>query len=377
MDYKILKDKCRGCLVAGAAGDALGYEVEFISRYSILKHYGPDGITRYSDDNNPAIFSDDTQMTLFTAEGILRGALNTGYRSPEAILPYVEEAYKAWYRTQTQSPRVISGSWLSHIAPLWVRRAPGNTCMNSLQDLCAGLEVKNNSKGCGGVMRVAPVGILGAARPTLITRSDTARLAALVAEITHHHPDSSLASALCALIIRHCITDSGTIDRTRFSEIVLIGLDTLKTSLSPLPDNVWNGFHRLMLSALELGRSDLPADEAIHRLGEGWVGDEALAIAIYAVTAHIGSVQDCIVCAVNHNGDSDSTGAIAGNIIGAILGYSAIPERLKETLQLEPLIVSIADDLCAPPTDPEAGERIEGRYRDGHPVDVADKYILK
>ena len=66
-------DKFRGCLVAGAAGDALGYEVEFLQEESIFKKFGENGITEYRLRDGVAQISDDTQMTLFTATGLLLG----------------------------------------------------------------------------------------------------------------------------------------------------------------------------------------------------------------------------------------------------------------------------------------------------------------
>lgn len=88
------------------------------------------------------------------------------------------------------------------------------------------------------------------------------------------------------------------------------------------------------------------ADEyAIPQLGEGWTGDEALAIALYCTLRHLDSFEDAIIAAVNHDGDSDSTGAICGNIMGAIVGLNGIPNHFIEHLELKDLIIDIADDL--------------------------------
>ena len=53
-----------------------------------------------------------------------------------------------------------------------------------------------------------------------------------------------------------------------------------------------------------------------------------------------------MIAAVNHSGDSDSTGAVAGNILGAWVGYQAIEEKWKQDLELSDVILEIADDLC-------------------------------
>ena len=52
-----------------------------------------------------------------------------------------------------------------------------------------------------------------------------------------------------------------------------------------------------------------------------------------------------MIAAVNHGGDSDSTGAVTGNILGAAVGYEAIPQFFKEDLELHDVILHMADDL--------------------------------
>ena len=101
----------------------------------------------------------------------------------------------------------------------------------------------------------------------------------------------------------------------------------------------------LIERALTLAGNELSDVDNISRLGEGWVGEETLAIAIYAVARHIDSFEDTLVAAVNHDGDSDSTGAVAGNIIGAIVGYDVIPDKFKKNLEPHDVILAIADDL--------------------------------
>lgn len=344
MEYSKLQDKCRGSLVGGAVGDALGYEVEFSSLSSIRKRFGEKGITRYVLHDGVAHFSDDTQMTLFTLEGLINGVAGTKAGKKEEILPYIEKAYLNWYKTQTEAPSRLADSRMGDIEALWARRAPGLTCMSALENISNGFGVENNSKGCGGVMRVAPIGIFNAAHRDIYDYEDAALLAGWSAEITHKHIASTFASALLATTVMNCIEDD-TVDRMEFFLIVTGGLSMMKKYF-PDHEKEWQKFNALISLALDLGKSDIAEEDAIRRLGEGWVGDEALAIAVFSVMRHIDSFEDCIICAVNHDGDSDSTGAIAGNIIGAILGYSAIPTHYLENLEIEPSLVSAADALC-------------------------------
>lgn len=337
-----LKDKCIGCFVAGAAGDALGYEVEFLHLTQIQKRFG-EGIKDYVLHGGVAQFSDDTQMTLFTAEGILNGIKAVGADRPESLLPYIKDAYLAWYSTQTEAMHTIAGSSLCDHSSLWDRRAPGNTCMSAMYNISIGKSADNNSKGCGGVIRVAPIGVAGAIHHWSV--SDTMRLAGSAAALTHLHPDSTYASALCAGIIKCLIESDIDTSKIGFHQIIKHALTELQSVYGADAKHM-ERFAAYIDRAIKTADSDLDDAQAIKTIGEGWVGDEALAIAIFSVYRHIDSIEDCLVCAVNHDGDSDSTGAIAGNILGAILGYSRIPAKYIDNLELRSLLVETAEKLA-------------------------------
>ena len=83
----------------------------------------------------------------------------------------------------------------------------------------------------------------------------------------------------------------------------------------------------------------------VMKLGEGWVGEEALAIGLYCALRHMDDFESAMRASVNHGGDSDSTGAVTGNILGAAVGYGAIPDFYKKDLEFHDLLVDIADDL--------------------------------
>ena len=98
--------------------------------------------------------------------------------------------------------------------------------------------------------------------------------------------------------------------------------------------------------AIELSENTDDDLTNIHRFGKGgWVGEEALAIALYCCLRYPDDFDKAITAAVNHRGDSDSTGAIAGNILGAKLGYSAIGEKWTKDLELRDVILEVAEDL--------------------------------
>ena len=119
--------------------------------------------------------------------------------------------------------------------------------------------------------------------------------------------------------------------------------------------------HRETLLAIE--RAQLLAEcepnqpDVIQKLGEGWVAEEALAISLYcALCAE--DFEAGVVLAVNLDGDSDSTGSVTGNLLGALFGVEAIPSRWLDALELREVIYAVADVLATFP-EWDVGEYVD------------------
>jgi ADP-ribosylglycohydrolase len=251
-----------------------------------------------------------------------------------------------WLHTQTSvvpKEHGAIGSWLLTQSALFARRAPGNTCLSALGR--KGGE-RNNSKGCGGIMRVAPCGILHPDDPLAAFN-----LGCLAAKLTHGHPTGYLSAGVFAALIA-LLMDGQSLERAA---------DTAREILISFPE------HEETLSALDAARAmahrgEIP-EKAIPMLGEGWIAEEALAISLYcALSAR--SLKDGVVMAVNITGDSDSTGAITGNLLGALHGAAAIPGQWRDLLELKEVIEAVAYDLVEiPNSDRDADENgWFGRY---------------
>lgn len=348
MDKQQLQNKIRGSITGGAIGDALGYPIEFVYSFNdICARYGKEGITDFDmsypwleSEEKKALFSDDTQMTLYTAEGLLEAE-----RNGKPIAPTVCNAYLAWYAHQAgRKVKISYQSKLSEIEELNQNRAPGNTCLSALAAIHAGKEPQNASKGCGGIMRVAPVGLYGAAHDW--SPADTARLAGELAELTHLHPLSTYSSATLAVIVQLCASSEDAVDKEMFKGIVDKSLKIV-SDVYGADAAAMDEFLKIVGNAMSL-ENDPQSDWQIieDRIGEGWVAEETLAIALFSTLRHVDDFSGCLISAVNHGGDSDSTGAVAGNIIGAILGDDAIPGKFKKEIQLRDLLLHAADDLA-------------------------------
>lgn len=332
-------------LLGGAVGDALGYPVEF---EPILKS----GTVTFFRDGK-GLISDDTQMTLFTANGLLwtytRGALRgISLLPPDAL----HLAYLGWLSTQerVELDKAHQICWIHDLPELNQLRAPGNTCLSALRSGKKGTieDPINDSKGCGSVMRVAPIAAIGYG-----DIHDKAMDAAKAGAITHGHPLGIMPCYILVATLCYILRDRKTImDATKSA------IDLFREKFDAYDDVLKREMVDIINRAIELSKQkDLDDVEAIRRIGGGWVADEALAIALYSCLKYPNSFKDAVVCAVNHSGDSDSTGAIAGNIIGTSLGVEAIPQEYLDGLELREVIEELADDLSVDIPVSEYGEK--------------------
>lgn len=386
--------------MAGAAGDALGYEVEFMSRRFILSRFGEHGITKFAlDRNGKALISDDTQMTLFTANGVLMG-LTRGYMRGIGGRPekYVDGAYLDWYYTQTGRKREILTddchlTWLRDLPEMAQLRAPGNTCLSACESLFRGEKVQNISKGCGGIMRVAPMALLNAGYTSRnengYSIEELAEAGGEIAEVTHKHPLGFLPASLLLVMIYKIVLMSPKQVREEIDGIVADTVNILDRIYKGKYESDKQYLKGLTNKAVQLAHSNMSDADAIRELGEGWIAEETWAIALYCAIRHIDSVEDAIIASVNHDGDSDSTGSVCGNIMGAIYGYEHIkqlnifcPEgkNFEDTIELAEIILALADDLStgciiseySPIDTPEKRQWYE-RYCEMKPVGIGAK----
>lgn len=342
-----LLDKIKGCLLGGAVGDALGYPVEFLDYDKILMKYGKDGITSYELKNGKAEISDDTQMTLYTACGLLNGyEAGVTIKYPEEMARhYVWEAYREWYNLQITAHAQIEDPLcsISRLPAMQAWRAPGMTCMHALRDGKPGSLAwhVNDSKGCGGIMRVAPVALLNDPDSS---SEEKACLAAEVSALTHGHSLGFLPSAMLVYLLNEIIYSScdwkspGEVIKYTLMQIHKIyGKQYARTKY----------MLQLVRHAIELAERNLYTtdEEAISMLGKGKVAEETLAIAVYCSLKYSDSFEKAIIASVNHGGDSDSTGAVTGNLLGAWLGCEAIPSRFGYSVEEGDSIKSIGERL--------------------------------
>ena len=343
-------DKISGCLIGGAIGDALGFPIEFMKEEAIKGQYG--FVKTFIGE--PKI-SDDTQMSLYTAVNfpfVITRGMTRGVGGDPRDMGYMAMSYRRWYEGQQGIKNGAYPCFLRYVSHFNDGRAPGNTCLSALGQYCSTGEYAtiekpfNTSKGCGGVMRVAPVGAYFAHQNAIgnpVDAFDAAKTGAEAAALTHGHPLGYIPAAYLSCLIYQIISPycvGGLSDLARKSLIIAKGLYGEKKH--------WDEFEAIIEKAISLARDDsIKEIDAIHALGEGWVGEEAIAIALYCSLRHQDSFAQAVQFAVNHKGDSDSTGAIACNIMGAYLGLEGIKQTFPDYWRVEfyDLIREVASDL--------------------------------
>ena len=298
--------QAKAILYGLALGDALGKPTEFDAVSRIQTLYGDDGIQDLPD---PALYTDDTQMTLALTEGLLDVGLDADMDSQ---MNAIGKRFVEWSHSPENN------------------RAPGLTCMKGVRRFEGGMAWHESgvvdSKGCGSAMRVATISYLY--QHDLEQLREVAHNSGI---ITHAHPTAIAASIGGAYLVKLALDN--------------VPIDQWIDKVMAFTDNLSDEFHQAILrtqAVLSWG------DEvsAMNHIGQGWVGEEAVALALYCVLKYPDNYLACIRRGANSDGDSDSIASIAGGILGARLGLDAIPEDWRKRCENADYIDDLAQRMA-------------------------------
>jgi ADP-ribosylglycohydrolase len=127
--------------------------------------------------------------------------------------------------------------------------------------------------------------------------------------------------------------------------------ETPQRAVSAAMMHLHDGIHRsetadALQHAYRLAGSVAPGPNTCAPLGEGWIAEEALAIAVYCLLG-TDDVRKGLTASVSHSGDSDSTGAILGNLYGAAYGHAALPREWSSQVEGRGTITALAGRFAA------------------------------
>lgn len=317
-----------GTLFGLAYGDALGKPTEFQSYAAIVATHGAEGPRDLIGD--PALVTDDTQMTLAVGEGILAA----GEFTPEALEPAWREAFVAWAASPDNN------------------RAPGMTCLRACGVLAEGrpwAEASQiGSKGCGANMRVAPVALVPG-----LTGDQIAGAAQMQAALTHGHPTGLVASELTAYairLLRDGLKPADLLAELRAHSASYPGEwlgDLWKRSPAGSREEFVALGRKECAAALDrvaeaLAAGDHEGDPCL-ATGAGWVAEEALATALYCYLISPDDPVAVVARGAASSGDSDSIACLAGAFAGAALGMPAWPPSWRERIEYRDRLTRLGD----------------------------------
>lgn len=294
-----IKKKLRGYLYGTACADALGRPVEHLTLEQIKQKYGDKGILELPP-NSP--WTDDTQLMLVLARGLLRGA--------ELELPELMDKIAKELVLWLDEPDLGAGA----------------TTKGAALGLKEGIHWSNsglNSKTCGSLMRVGIVGFIFWKDPEKLIKA-----ASISGRITHTHPAADAASVAGAYAVKLAL--DGMEPREMFEPLLEV-----TQGISP-------EFTQALEDSYKMAYSGIGDEEGLKKLGQGWYADETFALAYFCILRYPNDYKKAVQTAVNITGDSDSVASVAGGILGARLGIEPIPvswiEALKENEKIEEIV---------------------------------------
>ncbi|MGW3986730.1 ADP-ribosylglycohydrolase family protein [Streptomyces sp. NPDC004830] len=334
VEQQDFRSRVRGTLLGVAVGDALGAPVDGLGIEQIREAHGAEGLL----DLAPAYgrrgaVTHLTQLTLFSVDGLIRAQVrrDTGAWHPPTDL---HRAYLRWAATQRDwgpDERRKDDGWLAREEWLYARRNPGRALLLGLGDETMGTPEAPKNPGETGpeaAARSAPFGLLVGWEPQLV-----AQLALECAAQTHGSPAACLAASAYALLV-HGLARGESLDTAVQRTLALLAS---RPGHAPVSD--------ALQQALGAVRQGMPGPERVAELSGPGTAEGLVGAAVYCALV-AADVRHGLCLAVNQNGPSAATAALAGGLLGALHGETALPPAWLAELEGRPTILELADDFA-------------------------------
>lgn len=294
-------DKIYGAFYGVAIGDALGATVEHENKQDIISKYGvlKDIVGGGWLNLKPGEWTDDTEMTLAVAKGIIE--------SKDSPIPKIGEYFLSWAST---NPYDMGGTVKASIRAMWTYNLSNYEWISAAKKAHEWLDGK--SAGNGALMRTMPVGIAYNDEIDIIYHSIG------IAEMTHFDPKAGLTCAVYSLMVHYFL--HGEKDKLG---VLNKSIESINFILKSLGFEIDDETTKIFFDITEINKNDLIPD--------GYTVN-TLKCALWAFLDSE-SLEETIINAVNLGGDADTIGAIAGGLAGVYWGYKEIPKRWVKKLR--------------------------------------------
>lgn len=345
IDYS---DRFEGAIIGSALGDAFGYPLMSLSFADICATFEKCGARELavSRKTGTALFTEATQMSLFTADGILWASNEHTAFENSAAASYVFYAYQEWLYMQTKTIADREYEWIfdksknPNMSSLLKSKGLGKSRRLNDTNINALLDVRGNNYGTlskqvnsntdnGAVKRVVSVGLFYGQNPDMAFR-----IACDIGALTHSHPDGYLPCGVYAATVAE-ILNGKTLDDAVNEAMAL---------LAAYPGN--ENTYRMLQKAVDMANDEeVDPQEGLSDLGDGFSAISTLAIAVYSAVLHQTNFKFAVALSANHDGDSAACGAVTGGILGAWYGLKKLPKDWRKKIQYFNLMETVSDVL--------------------------------
>ena len=288
-------DRAAGALLGVHAGDSLGATTEFSSPNPNPDTWVRDIVGGGAFNWAPGDPTDDTDLTAAVVRAYTDLIAAGTEQTVDAVLDACGRHFLAWYRS---GPKDIGGTTSGALGRLRRTNDPASSGNSDPE-----------AQANGSLMRCIPTAVYRKDDPDRLTEETVA-----ISAITHASP---VARESCLLYNRAVASLINGVDvRTAITDAI-------------------NGLDGTVVGRIASSRLEAPVDSPMPWQRGGWVLT-ALDIALWAALQTDRSAEDLLVEIINKGGDADTNGAIAGGILGARDGASALPDRWIATLRLGP-----------------------------------------
>ena len=331
----------RGCLLGGAAGDALAYPLRTMTAEELVPYTEGGKLTDLicHDAVGRALVSDDTQLMAFTADGMIWADKRAHEKGVYAYIPSVFYGYQKWYYTQTghfadAEYEFLMNSRILRWEELYARRVENSPALDALRlstNAKRGTFTNRpNALGTyGPLVRTSPVSLYFAEDP-----ARAYKIGCQQAALTHGAPEVWYASGFVSAMLVYILEDQ---DVEKAAENALRHIRN--------EENAQNVAAAVRVAVLAATRENVTEEEFYSRIEDPESAVPTLALALFASLRHSDDFAEAVISAANAKKEPNGAASLTGQFLGSSLGSLEIPYNWIRKVELSDLLVEQADLL--------------------------------